>query len=258
MKLLVAVLTSQNSAKLDRCIESVFSQTENVVVVCNTLDTAYVDEAAAVAQKYDIPFIVTESNGTPAKGKNSVLDYFRTTEYDFFMQVDGDDSLAPNCINKLRRIVYQYGSSNVDVVGLTNNYMIYDGKETTAEDFFESKDIYSFAGIKGSHGLRLIQLGKFLANNLVYNRMVLYSRKCLDYLVFDEKFLGSEDVVASYKLYYNNDINYVLTDEHLYVYDLEDTGNFHSFLSSSSEIKKVLIELEKIVNEFQNRLANNI
>ena len=81
--------------------------------------------------------------------------------------------------------------------------------------------------------------------------MILYSKKTVDNFNFDETFIGSEDVVASYKLYYNPDINYLLTDEHLhlYVYDLEDTGNFHSFLSNLNEIKKVLRELKVIVNE---------
>jgi hypothetical protein len=84
--------------------------------------------------------------------------------------------------------------------------------------------------------------------------MLLYSKKVVNSFNFDETFLGSEDVVASYKLYYNPDINYVLTDEHLYVYDLEDSGNFYVFLSNPIEIKKVLRELKVIVNE--SRIQN--
>lgn len=250
MDILVGILTSSNSEKLRRCIGSVLSQTTNVVVICNTPDISYVEQAKTVANDYGLKFVVTESNGTPARGKNSVLDYFRTTDHQYFMQVDGDDELTSDCLEKLERIVKI--NPDVDVIGLTYNYMLYDGHETTAEEFFESKDIYSFAGIKGAHGIRLIQLGKFLASNLVYNRMLLYSRKCLDHLVFDEKFLGSEDVVASYKLFYNKEIQYVLTNEHLYIYHLEAGGNFNSFLSSSLEIKKVLGELEKIVNGSQD------
>lgn len=250
MDILVGILTSSNPDKLRRCIGSVLSQTTNVVVICNTPDFSYVEQARKVADEFNLKFIVTESNGTPARGKNSVLDYFRTTDHAYFMQVDGDDELSSDCLSKLENIVDD--KPDVDVVGLTYNYMLYDGTETTAEDFFESKDIYSFAGINGAHGLRLIQLGKFLANNLVYNRMLLYSRKCLDHLIFDESFLGSEDVVAAYKLFYNKEIQYVLTNEHLYVYHLEAGGNFNSFLSSSLEIKKVLIELEKIVNGSQD------
>ena len=82
--------------------------------------------------------------------------------------------------------------------------------------------------------------------------MLLYSNKTVNSFNFDEKFIGSEDIVASYKLYYNSDIKYILTKEHLYVYDLEDMGNFHRFLSDSNEIKKVLDELTLITNEEDN------
>jgi len=165
------------------------------------------------------------------------------------MQVDADDYLTPDALSKIATIVQQ--NPTVDVIGLTNNFMTYNGGVTTATDLMKSTDIYKFAQITGVHGLRLIELGKFLAANLQYNRMILYSKKTVDNFNFDETFIGSEDVVASYKLYYNPDINYVLTDEHLhlYVYDLEDTGNFHSFLSNLNEIKKVLRELKVVVNE---------
>ena len=79
--------------------------------------------------------------------------------------------------------------------------------------------------------------------------MLLYSNKALSTFNFDENFIGSEDIVASYKLYYNPDINYVLTGVHLYVYDLEDNGNFYAFLSNPAEVKKTIRELKVILNE---------
>jgi hypothetical protein len=130
--------------------------------------------------------------------------------------------------------------------------MTYNGGTTSGNAFFNGTDIYKFADIRGAHGVRLIKLGKFLAKNLEYNRMLLYSNKTVNSFNFDEKFIGSEDIVASYKLYYNSDIKYVLTKEHLYVYDLEDMGNFHRFLSDSNEIKNVLDELMLITNEEDN------
>ena len=239
---LVAILTSGKLEKLIRCIESVLSQTSDVIVVCNTLDFAYVEQARKVAEDYNLEFKVTESNGKPAKGKNSVLEIFRSrSQFRYYMQVDGDDYLTPDALSKIATIVQQH--PDVDVVGLTNNFMTFNGGVTTAKDLMESTDIYKFAQITGVHGLRLIELGKFLAANLQYNRMLLYSKKSVDNFNFDETFIGSEDVVASYKLYYNPNINYVLTDEHLhlYIYDLEENGNFHSFLSNLNEIKKIFL-----------------
>jgi len=247
MNMLVAILTSRDVEKLKRCIESVLPQTSDVIVVCNTLDFSFVEQARVVAEAYNLEFLVTESNGTPAKGKNSVLEIFRSRSHDYYMQVDADDYLTPDALSKIATIVQQ--NTDVDVIGLTNNFMTYNGGVTTFEDFFSSADIYKFANVKGSHGLRLIELGRFVTANLQINRMLFYSKKSVNNFNFDETFIGSEDVVASYKLYYNSDINYVLTDEHLYVYELQDNGNFHSFLSNPTEIKKVLRELKVIVNE---------
>jgi len=252
MNLLVAVLTSKDVEKLKRCIESVLSQTDKVIVVCNTLDFSFVEQARVVAATYNLEFLVTESNGTPAKGKNSVLEIFRSRSYAHYMQVDADDYLAPDALSKIAAIVQQ--NPDVDVIGLTGGCMTYNGITTTGRKFFESSEIYKFANARGAHGLRLIQLGKFLAANLEQTRMLLYSEKLINTFNFDETFIGSEDVVAAYKLYYNPDIEFILTDEHLYVYDLEENGNFHEFLNNSNEIKKVLRELEVIVNE--SRIQN--
>ena len=252
MNLLVAVLTSRDVEKLKRCIESVLPQTSDVVVVCNTLDFSFVEQARSVAEEYNVEFLVTESNGTPAKGKNSVLEIFRSRSHAYYMQVDADDYLAPDALSKIAAIVQQ--NPDVDVIGLTGGCMTYNGITTTGRKFFESSEIYKFANARGAHGLRLIQLGKFLAANLEQTRMLLYSEKLINTFNFDETFIGSEDVVAAYKLYYNPDIEFILTDEHLYVYDLEENGNFHEFLNNSNEIKKVLRELEVIVNE--SRIQN--
>ena len=55
---LVAILTSGKLEKLIRCIESVLSQTSDVIVVCNTLDFSYVEQARKVAEDYNLEFIV--------------------------------------------------------------------------------------------------------------------------------------------------------------------------------------------------------
>lgn len=247
MNLLVAVLTSRNVEKLKRCIESVLPQTSDVVVVCNTLDFSFVEQARSVAEEYNLEFLVTESNGTPAKGKNSVLEIFRSRSHAYYMQVDADDYLAPDALIKLDKIVTE--NPDVDVVGLIDGFVTYNGSATTSNAFLSTGNVFKFANVEGTHKLRLVDLGKLLSNNLQYNRMLLYSNNAVNTFNFDEKFFGSEDIVASYKLYYNPDIKYIITDEHLYVYDLEDSGNFHAFLSNPTEIKKVLRELKVILNE---------
>jgi hypothetical protein len=246
MKTLVAILTSGKLEKLQRCIESVLPQTQNLIVVCNTLDSEYENLAAAVAESYGIDFVSTESNGTPARGKNSVLDYFVKTDYTHLMQIDGDDYLVGDAITQITEIVKS--NISVDVLGLTYNYMLFQNKEYTLHDFFSNQEIYQFAGIDGKEKKNLQLLGRYMAAKLKYNRMVLYSKTAANTFRFDESFLGAEDVVASYELYFNPKIKYVLTDEHIYVYELESGGNFNQFLSNDNTVTRVLDKIRRIVN----------
>lgn len=241
---LVAILTSGKLEKLIRCIESVLSQTEQIVVVCNTLDLTYVEQARKVAEAYNLEFLVTESNGKPAKGKNSVLEIFRSrSQFKYYMQVDGDDYLTAGALSKIATIVQQ--NPDFDVIGAQGGCLIYNGTPTTGNKFI----IEYLANAKGVHRLKLIELAKFLEANLPECRMLLYSEKVVNAFNFDETFIGLEDVVGAYKLYYNPDIKFILTNEDLYVYDLEENGNFYEFLNNSNEIEKVFQTLKVIVNE---------
>lgn len=241
---LVAILTSGKLEKLIRCIESVLSQTEEVVVVCNTLDTAYVEQARKVAEDYNLEFIVSESNGKPAKGKNSVLEIFRSrSQFKYYMQVDGDDYLTPDALTKITAIAQE--NPDVDVIGAQGGRLIYDGITTTGKQFF----IEYLANVNDEQRSRLIEFGKFLAANLQESRMLLYSKKVVNTFNFDETFIGLEDVVGAYNLYYNPDINFILTNDDLYVYDLEENGNFYEFLNNSNGIEKVFQALKVIVND---------
>jgi glycosyltransferase involved in cell wall biosynthesis len=248
MNTLIAILTSDKIDKLERCIKSLYQQVDlnDIVVIINALDTQYVKSAEQVCKKYGIRYDITVSNGSPAKGKNSVLDFFLSTEYEYVTQIDGDDYLTPNAISKIHNIIEN--NPDIDILGLTNNAMTCQGKQYTVQEFFESSDIYSFAGIDGREALNLIALGKFMINHLPCNRMLLYSRRCAESFRFDESFAGAEDIVASYELYYNSTLKYSFTHEHLYNYDLESGGNFNTFLATNTEVKKVHAKLRTVVN----------
>ena len=72
MKLLTAVLSSEDLEKTKRCLTTVG---DDAVLIINTLNKDYVQEV--LNAKLDISqFAITLSNGTPGLGKQSVLDYF--------------------------------------------------------------------------------------------------------------------------------------------------------------------------------------
>ena len=68
------VLTSRNMRTLERQFSSL--RPKETVVIINTLDLEYVKDATDFCMSNDIEHHITESDGTPATGKNSLLQKF--------------------------------------------------------------------------------------------------------------------------------------------------------------------------------------
>lgn len=121
------VLTSNNISSLQKHTSPEYSNIpkERLVVIINTVDANYIEEASEYCQGSGIEYYITESNGTPGKGKNSVLEKFLESDDDYCVQIDGDDYLTPHG-------VYMYDNlartdNPPDVVCLTHQVsMSYD------------------------------------------------------------------------------------------------------------------------------------
>ena len=232
MDILIGILTSKDQQKLKRCVESVLPQTTNVVVVCNTLDLSYVKEAQKIADDYGLKFIVTESNGTPGKGKNSLKDYFLSTESTHMIPIDGDDYLLPNAVNVITKII---NTKNPDVIGLIDGLVLLDGETMTAKEWQEhpvlwqrSIDITEPKNLKRLN-LHIEKIRRIsLEHGNFFNRIVLLSRKAAEHVDYDEKLSGAEDIKQSSRfklMQQQNLINYViLSSQRIYVYDVTDLG----------------------------------
>ena len=90
----VYVLTSRNIERLN-WIEQVIPQRETVVVI-NSLDLNYGAVASKWCEERGYEYHITESDGTPATGKNSVIKLFLESEEEYMVAVDGDDILTPH------------------------------------------------------------------------------------------------------------------------------------------------------------------
>jgi hypothetical protein len=64
------------------------------VVVINSQDDDFIDQASAYCQENSIEHYVTESDGTAATGKNSVMKLFLESDNEYMVQVDGDDQIS--------------------------------------------------------------------------------------------------------------------------------------------------------------------
>lgn len=134
-KLLIVPLTSGDIVRLRRCIytierlipvdESDIKIDYDVKIVVNTQSKEYEQQVIdEFGEKYHVE--ITQSDGTPGTGKNSVFDFFRSqkTRYDYLFQVDGDDMLYPTALHQ----VAKYFKAGWDVVSfqsmdwLSTNY----------------------------------------------------------------------------------------------------------------------------------------
>ena len=87
------LLTSNSLEGLLRSIEIIPS--EDLVVVINTLDDDYLTSAEKHCKLYELEYYITESDGTPATGKNSVIKLFLESDNEYMVQLDGDDVITP-------------------------------------------------------------------------------------------------------------------------------------------------------------------
>jgi hypothetical protein len=138
------VLTSSNIWTLERQFNTL--KTNETVVIINSLNSEYVEQAADFCASNDIEHHITESDGTPSTGKNSLLDKFLESDNEYMVQVDGDDVITPYGRNLYRTIALS--DSPPDIICLANQLSI----QTPREDFFDlfSKQVDS-RSVKKDH-----------------------------------------------------------------------------------------------------------
>jgi ribosomal protein L7Ae-like RNA K-turn-binding protein len=67
-------LVCRNMKAVTRHVKTIAK--EDLVIVINSLDEDFVSDASTYCAKNEIEYYITASDGTPSKGKNSVLDLF--------------------------------------------------------------------------------------------------------------------------------------------------------------------------------------
>jgi cellulose synthase/poly-beta-1,6-N-acetylglucosamine synthase-like glycosyltransferase len=238
--LLICILTDRYPEKLERCIKSIDCQNTDSgkIVVCNTLNLDYIPIAKAIAEKYDWPFLVTESHGTCAKGKNTVLEHFATTEYEYLTIIDGDDYFEPSSISILKRIADKH---HPDVLGLRGSSAILGEQRIPLQQWENSEDWIrrTKEKIPETRGVRkLISLYERAKRILEWNRFVLISKRCLPFFKFNENTI-IDDLHLSIKLkHYVNQgaLKYIVVNsDNIYTYDATDFGGFGTYLKSDPD-----------------------
>lgn len=259
MKTLVGILTSEKIDKLDRCIQSVLTQTDksDVVVIINSLDDEFQNLAIVLVEKYGLKSIVTDSNGKPGKGKNSLLKYFLETDYTHLIPVDGDDYLLPNAIEILSNTTKDH---RIDVLGLINGLcLLGDNLIDTTEWFVHNEYMNRITDsidpkLYRKFNLQLEKV-KRAANEYgnLFNRFIVLSKKAASLINYEEELSGAEDVKQGLLLKLAQSkgtlIYKLLSSKNVYVYDVTEPGIYMNLLCKCDIIKEADLFWEGLSRE---------
>jgi hypothetical protein len=115
------VLCSANLKAVQRHLDTI--PKEDIYYVFNSQDAGFIAEVTAWCDAEGLPYSVTESDGTPATGKNSVLQVFTESDNEYMVLVDGDDFITPHGVWTYKHIA-ESGNAP-DVIALEYQYGIY-------------------------------------------------------------------------------------------------------------------------------------
>jgi hypothetical protein len=224
--MLVTILTTNDIARLNRCVNSFKEQTckdFELQIVVNTLNSEYEKEVLSLYPQA----IVTESNGTPGKGKNSVVNIWRkNTSHEFFSMIDGDDFASPYYVESL----YEHIQLHPDI-----DYLGSCGTEVIRNDYTPHLWETSDRDPRPSDPIADCFKKDFVKANIKgHDRFVLASKRGVQYLMFFEHIKVFEDYILSLKmlqLFREKAINYYITTSvDLCIYDRssEDSITSHN------------------------------
>ena len=204
-KIFIAILVSSDLSKVTRCIMSCQLQVDHnldyeLCVVINTKNDEFKNEMVQYCELSGVSYVVTESDGTPSTGKNSVFEVFDKTDCSHLVQIDGDDFLYPTFLRHIERHLTKYPTT--DVLGILPCDSIYLNKE----EGFHDLDCGLYAGLWGTNYSSWDFWIPFDTDTMFTNsqrgnlsRLMLFSRKIPNKFFYDKEQVIGED----YKIHFD-------------------------------------------------------
>jgi hypothetical protein len=239
VKYLVGILCSSNVRLLRETVNSVINQINfddyHIFIIVNTLDEVFYQDVIREFgyNKHEKlkKIIRTESNGSPGKGHNSVLEiFYNNHKYENLIKVDGDDFLFPCAIERINNIQTEEGSDVVTLVGnccLSNTIFEYNKQRKIDPDtdmYCRDYNIQLGFHIQEVSNIRQIDDG-YNTLTLTPLRLLCVNRKILSKymkLYNDDMYKGVdiEYCVIFYKELQNPDYKIThLSDPYIYLYN---------------------------------------
>ena len=239
IKYLVGILCSSNIRLLRETLNSVINQKNfddyHIFIIVNTLDEVFYQDVIREFgnNKHEKlkKIIRTESNGSPGKGHNSVLElFYNNYNYENLIKVDGDDFLFPSAIERINNIQTGENSDAITLVGncsISNSVFEYSKHRKVNQDtniYYRDYNIQLGFHIQEVGNIRQIDDG-YNTLTLTPLRLLCVNRKILSKymkLYNDEMYKGVdiEYCVIFYKELQNPEYKIThLSDPYIYLYN---------------------------------------
>lgn len=221
---------------------------EDAEVVINTQYEDAQRDLVHLCERFGVTYHITESNGTPARGKNELLKVFLNSDNKYMAQIDGDDYLTPYGVWLYKHIASL--KSVPDAICIKNGValcmvgkMFEEAKREVRRFFTIDWDEIDYEEMKNGmvkrvpdiiadqsvayHKVYYKQQRKWCEDNDAHNRVTFFSQKAAGIASFDEDFIVGEDTLHYFALKHEHmqgNITFVCNDESpaTYIYNQLD------------------------------------
>jgi hypothetical protein len=209
MKIAMCPLVSRDLPKAIRATNSCRNQflTEQfqveTVAIVNSKNQEFIDEFCSWCESEQVKYVITESNGTPSRGKNSVLQFLRDSDYDGVSMTDGDDLVYPTGALQIERHLLHHPTTDVLIVKPSDqvtNHESYGSVQIKEGNYAVcwGMNIVKLGYTYGPGKSEIFNSGHFAARNL--GGHVFYSKKVAQLVQYDEEQLLGEDLLLEFNL----------------------------------------------------------
>ena len=267
VKYLVGILCSSNVRLLKESFLSVLNQNGfddyEIMIIVNTLNEEFYQDVMYEFGKNNYTklrkIIRTESNGSPGKGHNSVLNiFYKDYRYDNLIMLDGDDFLFPNAIQRINNIRTAENSDVISLYGNTKivtnnaNYRKLKNLNDSSNSTYNLQFHYNVDECKNITSLT----NEFNTTLATPGRLIYINRKLLSKYIqlYDEQMYIYDDFMTTVLLYKedkNSQFNIThLSDSYIYLYNAvnEDSVSYKytdetNYAKNDNKYKQDLIQI---------------
>lgn len=248
---LVAILTTSDSQACLRSVKSVGDH--NIVIICNSLNPNYYSELCDLMPDSDI--IETQSTGLPGPGKQSVWDYFLSTDYEYLILQEGDDMFYPGGVDK---IVTWQSESESDAWWVVGEDILYDGRYMSNWRQLDLQTILSDTGVPGQN---LSAMTNYMTDifklitqrGYSHHRIIQINRHIAQTFSYNTKIQGSEDVIMNAKL----KLSHLRSEITLRVMHSQEICVYHKHIDSGAGRQFMLSDATKLSEQFYSEFSES-